>query len=52
MHNTTLKELQLDFCAVSDIGFESLADMLVNNTTLETLSISDMNVLAKSRSTC
>ncbi len=43
VHNTTLKELVLKDCFVTDVtdtGAKSLADMLMNNTTLETLDTS------------
>ncbi len=40
VHNTTLKELVLYGCNVTDTGAKSLADMLMSNTTLETLEIS------------
>ncbi len=49
VHNTTLKELVLDSCGVTDTGAKSLADMLVNNTTLETLDISNSEMFTLNR---
>ncbi len=38
-HNTTLKELKLVCCDVTDTGVKSLAEMLLNNKTLQYLTL-------------
>ncbi len=38
-HNTTLKELVLEYCDVTDTGVKSLAEMLLNNKTLQNLTL-------------
>ncbi len=47
-HNTTLKELVLEYCDVTDTGVKSLAEMLLNNKTLENLTLSKVILSAES----
>ncbi len=47
VHNTSLKELVLYDCGVTDTGAKSLAEMIMSNTTLETLDICGNPILAE-----